>query len=87
MENNDKRRKIAFIGGGSVHWTPKLATDMALNKTLAGADLVLHDIDADALESLKRACERIVEQVDGNLNLTITTDRTEALRDADFVIL
>ena len=87
MDNNDKRRKIAFIGGGSVHWTPTLVPDMVLNETLAGADLVLHDIDADALESLKRACECIVEQVDGNLNLTITTDRTEALRDADFVIL
>jgi len=87
VDNNDKRRKIAFIGGGSVHWTPTLVPDMVLNETLAGADLVLHDIDADALESLKRACECIVEQVDGNLNLTITTDRTEALRDADFVIL
>jgi len=87
MDNYNERIKIAFIGGGSVQWTPKLATDLALNETLAGADLVLHDIDADALESLKRACERIVEQVDGNLNLTITTDRAEALRDADFVIL
>ena len=42
--------KIAFIGGGSVQWTPGLVTDMALTETLAGADLVLHDIEADALE-------------------------------------
>ena len=46
--------KIAFIGGGSVQWTPKLVTDMALNETLAGANLVLHDNDANALSLLTR---------------------------------
>jgi len=79
--------KIAFIGGGSVQWTPKLVTDVALNETLAGAELVLHDIDADALDLLARACERIVEQVDGRLRVAATIDRAEALRNADFVIL
>ena len=66
--------KIAFIGGGSVQWTPKLVTDMALTDTLAGAQLVLHDIDADALALLTRASKRIVAQVGGNLDITATTD-------------
>jgi len=79
--------KIAFIGGGSVQWTPTLVTDMALTETLAGANLVLHDVDADALELLARASRRIVEQVDGNLHVTATTERAEALEGADFVIL
>jgi len=79
--------KIAFIGGGSVQWTPKLVTDMALTKTLAGATLVLHDIDAEALELLTNASERIVEQVGAELHVTATANRTEALREADFVIL
>ncbi|MBM3130906.1 MAG: hypothetical protein FJ009_20045 [Chloroflexi bacterium] len=79
--------KIAFIGGGSVQWTLKLVTDMALNKTLAGADLVLHDIDADALDLLTRACTRAVELARGTLRVTQTLDRLAALRDADFVIL
>jgi alpha-galactosidase/6-phospho-beta-glucosidase family protein len=84
---NNKRTKIAFIGGGSVHWTPTLVPDMALNEALAGADLVLHDIDTAALDLLERASQRIVEQMDGSLHVTATTDRAEALRDADFVIL
>ena len=79
--------KIAFIGGGSVQWTPKLVTDVALNETLAGAELVLCDIDAGALDLLARAGRRIVEQVDGSLHVAATTDRAEALRAADFVIL
>jgi alpha-galactosidase len=79
--------KITFIGGGSVQWTLKLATDMALNATLAGADLVLHDIDADALDLLTRASQRVVELARGTLRVTQTLDRVAALRDADFVIL
>jgi alpha-galactosidase/6-phospho-beta-glucosidase family protein len=80
-------KKIAFIGGGSVQWTLKLATDIALNGTLAGANLVLHDIDVEALDLLARACQRMVEQVQGSLRVTSATDREEALCDADFVIL
>ena len=79
--------KIAFIGGGSLQWAPKLVTDIALTETLAGAHLVLHDIDIQALEYMAPACNRFVEQVGGNLDISVTTDRTEALRDADFVIL
>ncbi len=79
--------KIAFIGGGSVQWTLKLVTDMALHPTLAGADLVLHDIDADALNLLTRACQRTVQLTRGTLCVTQTLDRSTALRDADFVIL
>ena len=79
--------KIAFIGGGSVQWTPTLAIDMALTDTLSGADLALHDIDAGALDLSTRVCQRISEQAGGRLRVSGTTDRAEALRDADFVIL
>ncbi|MBI1877876.1 MAG: hypothetical protein HYR94_06555 [Chloroflexi bacterium] len=79
--------KIAFIGGGSMGWTPTLVTDMALTETLAGATLVLHDIDLNALDLLTQASRRIVALTGGNLTVTSTPDRAEALRDADFVIL
>jgi len=62
-------------------------TDITLTETLATANLVLHDIDADALELLTHASKRIVEQVEGDLHITATTDRAEALQGADFVIL
>jgi len=79
--------KIAFIGGGSVQWTPKLVTDMALTEALNGAELILHDIDEQALNLLTRACERISTQAGDTLKIAATLDRTTALRDADFVIL
>ncbi len=79
--------KTAFIGGGSVQWSPKIVTDIALCEIFAGAQLVLHDIDADALELLTRACKRIVAQAGGSLQVTAALDRAEALQGADFVIL
>jgi alpha-galactosidase/6-phospho-beta-glucosidase family protein len=79
--------KIAFIGGGSVQWTTMLVTDMAMNPALAGAELVLHDIDADALALMTRASRRVVEQLDGKMTIAAAADRGEALRDANFVIL
>ncbi len=78
--------KIGFIGGGSVQWTTMLVTDMALNTALAGTELVLHDVNADALALMTRASRRVVEQLDGTITVTSTADRAEALRDASFVI-
>ena len=78
--------KIAFIGGGSVQWSPKIVTDIALCETLNGAELVLHDIDADALALLTRASERIAAQAGGSLRVESTLDRAEALQGADYVI-
>jgi alpha-galactosidase len=79
--------KIAIVGGGSVQWTPRLVTDIVLTAPLRGADLVLHDISPQSLDLMTRACERIIEQLAGSLNVSATTKRAEALRDADFVIL
>jgi alpha-galactosidase len=79
--------KIAFIGGGSLQWTALLTIDMALTDALAGATLVLHDIDAAALGLMTRAAQRITTQLGRDLRIEATADRAEALRGADFVIL
>ena len=41
--------RITLVGGGSTHWTPKLAVDFANTPALEDAELVLHDVDPDAL--------------------------------------
>jgi alpha-galactosidase/6-phospho-beta-glucosidase family protein len=79
--------KIAFIGGGSVQWTPGLVSDMALTETLSAAELVLHDIDAVALKRMVPVCKRIVKQCNANMQVTATLDRAKALRGTDFVVL
>lgn len=79
--------KIAFIGGGSVQWTAKLVADMALTPALNGAELILHDIDADALTLLTRVCEKIMQDTGSQIQIKSTLDRRKALQDAKFVIL
>ena len=78
--------KITFIGGGSVQWTAKLVADMALNPTLDGAKLVLHDIDPDALDLLTRVSQKIMIETGSRIQVTATLDRRVALHEATFVI-
>lgn len=79
--------KICMIGGGSVQWTPVLVADIARTPELAGASFVLYDIDATALDLLRRAAERTVRELGADIIIEATNDRRAALRDADYVIL
>lgn len=79
--------KIGFIGGGSVQWTTKLVADMALNPALQGAELMLHDIDAPALELLGAVCRKLVAETGAHLEIGTTLNRRTCLDGADFVIL
>lgn len=79
--------KIAFIGGGSVQWAPELINDMALTPQLHGAQLILQDIDAAALQAMLPAARRIIGELHAGITVEATLDRQEALHSADFVIL
>lgn len=79
--------KIAFVGGGSLTWTPELATDLALTPEVHGADLVLQDIDPRALERMLPLCRLICEQAHSEMHVSATLSRKEALRGADYVVL
>jgi alpha-galactosidase len=78
--------KITTIGAGSVAWGPAINTDFLLNPALDGAELTLMDVSPDALERVRRLLERYVGERGFRKTVTATTDLTEALRDADYVI-
>src|SRR6185436_20853308 len=42
--------RIVIVGGGSYHWAPRLLCDFANTRSLTGAEVVLHDLDADRLK-------------------------------------
>jgi alpha-galactosidase len=79
--------KIAFIGGGSLQWTPGLVNDMALTRSLDGAELVLCDINFEALKLMTPLCKGIVAHQGSRMQVRATLDRRDALLDADFVVL
>jgi alpha-galactosidase/6-phospho-beta-glucosidase family protein len=79
--------RIAFVGGGSYQWGPKIIQDVALNEELRGGTLVLHDINGEALEDIYQWGMRALDVARADLKLEKTQRLEEALRGADFVVL
>jgi len=78
--------KISIIGAGSVAWSRTVIRDICLTPGLHGSTIVLMDIDEGRLKLIHAFARRYASEVKANLNFQKTTDRREALRDADFVI-
>jgi len=79
--------KIVVVGGGSAHWIPTIATDLALTPGLEGSHLTLYDIDSKALGLTLPLAQRIVEEAGTSWRVTATTDRSTALNKAHYVLL
>ncbi len=79
--------KIALVGGGSYQWGPKIILDVALKPELRGGTLVLHDINAEALDDMFYWGEKALNQADADLLLEKTLRVEDALEGADFVVL
>jgi hypothetical protein len=79
--------RIAFVGGGSYQWGPKIIQDVALNEWLRGGALVLHDINGEALEDMYQCGTRALDVARADLKLEKTLKIEVALRGADFVVL
>jgi alpha-galactosidase/6-phospho-beta-glucosidase family protein len=79
--------RIAFVGGGSYQWGPKIIQDVALNEELRGATLVLHDINGEALEDIYEWGTKALDVAKADLKLEKTQRLEEALSGADFVVL
>lgn len=79
--------KIAFIGAGSLGFTRGLVRDVLTFPLLRDATISLMDIDEERLDFATRAVERIVEMGEYPATVEATTDRTEALKGADIVLV
>ena len=79
--------QVTIIGGGSYQWGPKLVVDLLGTASLAGMDLVLEDIDADAANTLAAYAERAAEVMGAKVRVTATTDQRAALEGADYVVV
>jgi alpha-galactosidase/6-phospho-beta-glucosidase family protein len=79
--------KIVMIGGGSYNWTPYLVRDMIVKPELTGSELWLVDIDRKALKDLEKYCQALLKYTKSDFTLHATTNRDEALPNADFVVI
>jgi 6-phospho-beta-glucosidase len=80
------RLKVCVVGGGSTY-TPELVEGFARRwPTLPVEELVLLDVDAERLSVVGGLARRILDESGWPGRLRLSTDRTEALTDAHYVV-
>lgn len=80
-------RKFVFIGAGSLDFTRDLVRDLMTFPAFDDCELMLMDINEKRLSYAKQGVERIVKAGGHHATVKSTTDRREALKDADGVLI
>src|SRR5205085_12446837 len=78
--------RIVFIGAGSTVFARNLLGDILGYEELAGAEIVLFDIDATRLATSELVAHRVAQALDAPAKIVTTTDRRAALDGADYAI-
>jgi len=78
--------KVAFIGVGGIGWTRTLVQDIVVVPELCDAVFALTDIDAARLQRVEGVIQNDLTFHELPAQAMATTDRREALRDADYAI-
>ena len=77
--------KIAIIGAGSPY-TPELIEGLSLHKDeIPVRKIILMDINKKRLEVMLGFCRRYVKYLNYDVEINATTDRVEAIKDANFI--
>jgi alpha-galactosidase len=79
--------KIAVVGGGSSMFVPGLVRRLLEIPCFEGAELRLMDVDARRVGVMEKLAIDLAEAEGRKLSVAATTDRSTALRGADFVIV
>jgi alpha-galactosidase len=78
--------KITFIGAGSLVFTRNLCNDILLAPALQDSTISLMDIEPERLEQSRQIVQAITDKGKLPARIEATTDRAQAIRDADYVI-
>ena len=79
-------RKIAMIGAGSIGFTRRLVRDILSVPELGDTIFALSDLSEQNLEMVAELCRRDIAANNLPAQLIATTDRREAITDADYII-
>ena len=79
--------KIVAIGAASAAFGTRIVDEAMLTPELRGSTLVLVDIDGERLPVMAAYASRLNEAFGAGLRIEHTTNRTEALPDAEFVFV
>jgi len=78
--------RIAMIGAGSIVFTKTLLNDMMATPSLSDAHFALMSPTEPKLRRMEAFARRMIEENGLRCTVSATTDRREAIRDADYVV-
>ncbi|MCE7748403.1 MAG: hypothetical protein GPJ51_08390, partial [Candidatus Heimdallarchaeota archaeon] len=78
--------KIVIIGAGSLQFGLGTCGSIFTSEVLKGSTICLHDINSGNLEYAREACQSKLDKDKLNFTIEATTDRKEALKDANFIV-
>ena len=81
-----KKQKIVLIGAGSLTFGMGTVGTILESEVLQGSTISLHDINAESLELVHKACEAAIDKKKVDFRVESTIDRVKALKDATFII-
>lgn len=79
--------KVTIIGAGGYVFPVRLCVDIVSLPALRDCEIALFDIHEGRLDTTKKRIERMVETHNLPTRISATTNRADALRGADFVIV
>ncbi len=79
--------KIALIGAGSIVFSKTLITDILATQSLDDSELALMGPTASKLQKVEKYVRRVIRDNDLPAQVWSTTNRQEALEEADYVIV
>ncbi|MHC4756673.1 MAG: family 4 glycosyl hydrolase, partial [Planctomycetota bacterium] len=80
-------KKIAMIGAGSIVFCKTLMSDIMATPTLADSEFALMSLTEPKLRRMESFGRRMLKENNLPGSVWATLDRTEALKDADFVVV
>lgn len=79
-------KKIVLIGAGSLQFGLGTAGTILESEILKESVICLHDINAESLDLVRQAVQSAIDERKLDLTLESTTNRMDALKNADFII-
>ena len=80
--------RIVLVGAGSAQFGFGMLGELFQSEVLKDYDVVLHDINAQALEKVTTAANDFLEAHQNiSCSISATTDPSEALKNASFVVI
>jgi alpha-galactosidase len=80
-------KRIVLVGAGSAQFGLGTLADVLMSSVLKDCTLVLHDINPDSLEMVRKASQMAIDEKKLGISLEATSSRPDALKGADFVII